>query len=90
MGFGIGIGIGWPNASNNGINTFGIEDCKGNLKTVYSTYPQFLPGAIVFEDREMTTPFSDTGSWNLPGLIYSFGGYQMSNDGEIKEGLFTC
>ena len=91
MSWGQGIGIGWPNStSGSGVNTFEIKDCNGTLMTVYSIYPDFLPGAIMFIDSDLTEPFTEGGKWNLIGLIDTIGGYNLNDIGEIKEGLDVC
>jgi hypothetical protein len=89
----MGIGIGWPNSTsgNGGIYTFVIQDCLANQKTVYSVFSQFLPNAYVFNDPELTIPFTDAGYWNLPELIGTIGGYEVSNtSGEVKPPLKVC
>jgi hypothetical protein len=88
----MGIGIGWPNSTSGsgGVYEFAILDCNASLKTVYSVSSEFLPGAFMFENVELTTPFGNLGFWNLPELIYSIGGYEMSSSGEIKKPLLTC
>jgi hypothetical protein len=91
MGFGIGIGMGWPNRANSGgVKTFEIKECNGTLSTVYSSYPKFLPGAYMFEDSNLTKPFGQSGIWNLSGLINTIGGYGMAGDGEVKNPLTSC
>ena len=88
----MGIGIGWPNSTSGGgsIYTFEIQDCNASLKTVYSTSSQFLPGTFMFENVELTIPFANLGFWNLPELIYSIGGYAMSETGEVGDTLTSC
>jgi|LauGreSuBDMM15SN_2_FD.fasta_scaffold21709_3 hypothetical protein len=92
MGFGIGIGMGWPMASSsrNKIYTFEIKDCIGSLRTVFSVSSNFLPGAYMFRDPELTIPYTNGSQWNLPELINSIGGYQFNEQGEIQPGLFAC
>ena len=91
MGWGAGMGIGWSTTPNGGITTFVIQDCLANQKTVYSVFSQFLPNAYVFNDPELTIPFTDAGCWNLPELIGAIGGYEVSNtSGEVKPPLYTC
>jgi len=91
MGWGVGMGIGWSTTPNGGIMTFVIQDCLANQKTVYSAFSQFLPNAYVFNDPELTIPFTDAGYWNLPELINTIGGYEVSNTtGAVKNPLLTC
>ena len=93
MGWGIGNGIGWPNntSGSGGIYTFAILDCNGTPRTVYSTSSEFLPDAYVFNDPGLTDPFTNGGTWNLPELIYSIGGYGVSHTtGIIKAPLTGC
>ena len=88
----MGIGIGWPNSTSGTsiIYTFIIQDCNASLKTVYSVSSEFLPGAFMFENVELTTPFGNLGFWNLPELIGTIGGYEMNLSGEVRSTLFTC
>jgi hypothetical protein len=92
MGWGIGVGIGWPNSTSGsgGVYEFTILDCNGTSRTVYSTSSQFLPNAYVFNDPELTDPFANDGYWNLPGLIDSIGGYTMAGTGEVGDTLTSC
>jgi len=93
MGWGAGMGIGWTTtpSGSGGIYTFVIQNCTANQRTVYSTFSQFLPDAYVFSDPELTIPFTDAGYWNLPGLINTIGGYEVSNTtGSVKAPLLTC
>ncbi len=92
MGWGIGVGIGWPNSTSGGspIYTFVVQDCNASLRTVYSASSQFLPGAFVFLNTELTNPFTNSGFWNLPELIESIGGYTMANDGKVGDSLTSC
>lgn len=92
MGWGNGIGIGWPNSTsgNSGVYTFAILDCNGISRTVYSVSSQFLPFVYMFNDPGLTSPFTNDGIWNLPELIYSIGGYEMAGTGEVKNPLTTC
>ena len=93
MGWGIGIGIGWPNSTSSweDIYTFAILDCNGTSRTVYSASSQFLPDAYVFNDPGLTDPFTNEGIWNLPGLINTIGGYQVTTaTGRVKAPLLTC
>jgi hypothetical protein len=88
----MGIGIGWPNSTSGTsiIYTFIIQDCNVSLKTVYSVSSEFLPGAFMFENVELTTPFSNLGFWNLPELIGTIGGYTMAGTGEVENTLTGC
>jgi hypothetical protein len=89
----MGIGIGWPNSTSSwgDIYPFIIEDCTGIVTTVYSTSSEFLPGAYVFNDPGLTDPFTNVGIWNLPGLIYSIGGYGVGPvSGIVKAPLGGC
>ena len=88
----MGIGIGWPNSTSSwgGVYPFVIEDCTGIVTTVYSESPEFLPEAFIFEDPELTIPFSNGRRWNLTALIYSIGGYGLSGAGEVKNDLAPC
>lgn len=92
MGWGIGIGIGWPNSTsgNSGVYEFEILDCNGTPKQVWSTSSQFLPGAYMYKNSGLSNPFANEGYWNLAGLIYSIGGYEMSLLGQVKSPLLTC
>ena len=88
----MGIGIGWPNSTSGRgeTYTFTIQDCNASLRTVYSTSSQFLPGAFMFTNVELTTPFTNAGFWNLPELIDSIGGYAMGGTGEVGSTLTSC
>jgi hypothetical protein len=88
----MGIGIGWPNSTSGsgGVYTFTILDCNSTSITVYSASSQFLPGAFIFVDPELTIPFESNNLWNYPGLIYSLGGYITDKDGEVKAPLTGC
>ena len=89
----MGIGIGWPNSTSSfsGVYEFAILDCNGTPKQVWSTSSQFLPGAYVFKEPELINPFTNEGIWNLPGLIYSIGGYGVGPvSGIVKAPLTGC
>lgn len=89
----MGIGIGWPNSTSGTsvIYTFIIQDCNASLRTVYSVSSEFLPGAFMFTNVELTIPFGNAGFWNLPELINTIGGYEVSDaTGEVKSPLLTC
>jgi hypothetical protein len=89
----MGIGIGWPNATSgfSSVYEFTILDCNGTPKQVWSTSSQFLPGAYVFKEPELINPFGNSGYWNLAGLIFTIGGYEISDaTGEVKNPLLTC
>jgi len=89
----MGIGIGWPNATSgfSGVYEFTILDCNGTPKQVWSTSSQFLPGAYVFKEPELINPFDNFGYWNLAELIFTIGGYEVSDaTGEVKNPLLTC
>jgi hypothetical protein len=88
----MGIGIGWPNSTSGsgGVYTFTILDCNASLRTVYSASSEFLPGAFMFTDIELTVPFGNAGLWNLPELIGTIGGYRMKETGEVENILEIC
>jgi hypothetical protein len=92
MGWGIGNGIGWPNATYNSTGTaFTVFDCVGHEVILYSDSNLFLPGTIVYEDPEKTHPFDGgEGFWNLSNLIHTIGGYRVEINGTVVEPLTTC
>lgn len=92
MGWGVGMGIGWSTTPSGGLDSpFIIQSCGGGTKLVYSISSQFSPGAYVYTDSELTTPFTDPGYWNLPELINTVGGYELSNTtGQVKNPLTVC
>lgn len=93
MGWGQGMGIGWSTTPNGGANTFTIRNCEGTVVVVYSNSPQFLPDAYVYTNPDLTHPFTPGSGnyWNLPELINTIGGYEVSNTtGAVKSPLFTC
>lgn len=92
MGWGVGMDIGWSTTPIGGLDSpFIIQNCTGQQRTVFSASSQFLPGAYVYKDLELTEPFTDAGYWNLPDLIDTVGGYEVSNTtGQVKNPLYTC
>lgn len=96
MGFGNGMAIGWPNATYNANSggIFNLSDCSDNQITLYSDSDFFLPGIIVYVDSEKTDTYIGTPGqyWNLPHLILTLGGYEVSptNSGEVLGPLTTC
>lgn len=94
MGWGVGMGIGWSTTPTNGTpGVFAIERCNGALATVYSDSAFFVPGIYVYENPEKTIPFTGSSGeyWNLHDLIYTIGGYEISNStGEVKTPLTVC
>jgi hypothetical protein len=60
MGWGIGIGVGWPNNTSGGggtsVHSFPIYSCS-NETTAYSNSPSFGVGVYIYEDINLTMPF---------------------------------
>ena len=94
MGWGIGNGIGWPNASyQSGSVILAVENCNNEPRTAYLNGPNFLPGTFAYADPELTVPFPWGGGgtlWNIPSLINTIGGYRVDTTGEIIEPITTC
>lgn len=87
MGWGAGMGVGWGSSQS---GMFFIKNCEGQALTVYSTYRDFMPGAVIYTDPQMTHLFVSGGTWNYPELIKRIGGYGMGGDGIVKPGIATC
>jgi hypothetical protein len=58
MGWGIGIGIGWPNASASNsptVYTYQVTNCGGPQGPVYSTASVFEAGIVLYLDSGLTS-----------------------------------
>lgn len=93
MGWGAGMGIGWSTTPI-GVTSVTVYNCAGDPRVTYLNGSQFLPGTYAYADPELTIPFPWGGSgiyFNLPDLISTIGGYEVSNStGEIKNPLLPC
>ena len=95
MGWGMGIGMGWPNATASSTNSYAltIMNCAGTIAYIYSASSTFEPGIYVYTNPELTTPFDGGGSaiyWNTWVGFPITGGYEVGPTGDVKAGLNSC
>lgn len=73
MGWGIGIGIGWPNSTSGGspanIYSIVLYGCTVNDPTyiVYSINFEISPGSYYYNNPNLTSPFTGFGKEEAPG-----------------------
>ena len=89
MGWGQGIGIGWPNATSGGSSTvylIRLWGCTGSTapSTTYSLSPIFAEGIYLFSDTELTIPFTGVGGASEGANQYTI------TDGLVTNSFFTC
>jgi len=92
MGWGQGIGIGWPNATSGvapvpTIYTFGICDCGQSApeQNVFSLSSNFEVGIYVYNDSELTIPTNIiAGESPNPNFTYTI------TNGLVGEPSFSC
>lgn len=90
MGWGIGIGIGWPNATSgaNTVYSFDIYECGSDvpLTQVYSLAQYFNVGVYVYLDEALTIPvlndYANAGP--SPETVY------LITDGLITNNSASC
>jgi hypothetical protein len=95
MGWGMGIGIGWPNASASNlptVYTYQGNNCGGFQGVIYSAAPVFEAGITIYNDPELTEPvdsnaFGDPFNVDPNELIP---GFVCDNNGLVSNSDTLC
>ena len=96
MGWGIGIGIGWPNTTSGNtpatVYEFIAQNCGGNEITIYSISSTIQEGVRIFLDSNLSTPVPSNyigEPFNVqPNPAYP--GFYNDNSGLIFNSIETC
>ena len=96
MGGGMGIGIGWPNASASnqvpGVYTYEVNNCGGPQGLIYSSSPVFEAGITIYLNIGLTEPV-ESNTFGDPfnvGLNEPSPGYKCNDVGFVVESNTTC
>jgi len=97
MSWGIGIGIGWPNANTQAtppptVYTYQGNNCDGFQGEIYSAAPVFQAGITIYIDPELTEPVNSTAfgdPFNVdPNELIP--GFACDNDGLVYNSDTIC